>query len=347
MWIPLQILRTTLINQHRVFLISSPMKRSEAVEKMKAVIRRKHLALATEDNYCHWLRRFLEWVSSHPSCPVDPAKRMEGFLSDLARSDVAASTQNQAFSAVLFFYRHVLGQEPGRVDALRAKRPQFLHHAPAKPDVLRLLDAVQDTPLYPYRLIACLIYGAGLRVSEPLCIRIRDIDLGSRRLVIRQAKQHKDRLVPIPSVLVDPITRQISAARVVWHRAVAAQVPVKLPHQLGKKYRSAGFEFPWFWLFPAAESCADPRTGDRVWWRCLESGVQKAVRRAAVSAGLGSSITPHHLRHAWATHAIDAGASVRDLQAILGHRSLETTMIYVHPEIERVQSPLDALRVAL
>jgi site-specific recombinase XerD len=324
------------------------MKRAEALAEISRICRFKHYSLNTEETYCHWTGRFFSWLAAHhDEVGPEPSQRMEGFLSDLARQDVAAATQNQAFSAILFFYRHVMKQEPGRVDSLRAKRPQFLRHAPPQADVVRLLNAVENTPIYPFKLIACMLYGCGLRVSEPLEIRIRDLDLGNKRVIIRQAKGAKDRMVPIPDCLIPAIQNQIQAARVVWQRAVSQGIPAKLPSQLGRKYRSAGSEFAWFWLFPMPSACTDPRGGQKVWWHCLPTGVQKALRKAGNSAGINGLIRPHDLRHAWATHAHDSGASVRDLQEILGHKSLETTMIYVHTEIERVSSPIEALKIAL
>lgn len=324
------------------------MKRSEALAEISRICKFKHYALTTEDTYIHWTSRFFTWLQkNHSEFPEEPSARMEGFLSDLARSDVSAATQNQAFSALLFFYRNVMKQEPGNVNALRAKRSIYLRHAPSREDVKKLLTAVEDSPQYPFRLIACMLYGCGLRVSEPLGIRIRDIDLGNKRVIIRQAKGAKDRMVPIPEILIEPIQIQIAAARAVWHRAVSWTVPVKLPHQLGKKYKSSGGEFAWFWLFPMPSSCIDPRSGDRVWWHCLPTGVQKSLRKAGAAAGISGMIRPHDLRHSWATHAHDAGASIRDIQEILGHNSLETTMIYVHTEIERVASPLQSLDIAI
>jgi integrase len=322
------------------------MTKDQALAELKRVLRMRHYALSTTENYAHWTKRFFEFLASRRDLDTTPAVRMEAFLSALARTRCSASTQNQAFNALLFFYRHVVGIDPGRVEALRARRPKFARHAPTRDQVRALLREVRDTPVYPYRLIVSFLYGCGLRVSEPLGIRIRDIDLGKARVLIRQAKGFKDRIVPIPPSLIEPIRRQIEAAEAVHARAVAAGIPTKLPNRLADKYRRAAGQFTWFWLFPAAFDCADPddESGrSRVWWHCLDSGVQKAMREACERAGLPGVLTPHHLRHAWATHAIDAGASVRDVQEILGHKSLETTMQYLHSEIERVVSPLETL----
>lgn len=325
------------------------MTKDQALNDLKALMHARHYALSTVQNYLHWTGRFFDWLRRHRSAPLDPRARMEGFLTDLAKSDCAASTQNQAFNAILFFYREIVKHEPGNINALRARRPKFARHAPSRDQVRALLDAVRDTPVYPYRLILKLIYGCGLRVSEPLGIRIRDIDLSTGRLLIRQAKGAKDRVVQIPPSLVPAIRDQIEASKAVHARAVAEGIPAKLPHRLALKYRAAGLQFAWWWLFPAQHPCDDPADlarCTRVWWHCLDTGVQKAMREACARAGLPGALSPHHLRHAWATHAADAGASVRDIQAVLGHKSLETTMVYVHPEIERVVSPIESLGLA-
>lgn len=271
---------------------------------------------------------------------------MEAYLTDLAKSRVSASTQNQAFNAILFFYRNVLKTDPGKVDALRARRPKMTRHAPTRQQVAAMLDQVRNTSVYPFRLIVSLLYGSGLRVSEPINLRVRDVDLSKSRLILRQAKGAKDRVVTIPPSLVEPLRQQIAAARIVFERAVAEKIPVKLPNRYSCKNPSAGYQFSWFWVFPAPNACADPDDitgGTKVWWHCLDTGIQKAMREACLRAGLPGALTPHHLRHAWATHSIDAGASIRDVQEILGHKSLETTMQYVHAEIERVPSPLESL----
>lgn len=322
------------------------MTKTEAITEMQRILKMRHYAVSTRESYTHWLGRFIDYLRRNRSLPLAPSVRMEAFLSDLARSRCAASTQNQAFNALLFFYRNVLKTDPGKVDALRARRPKFARHAPTRQQVRALLEEVRNTPVYPFHLIVSLLYGCGLRVSEPLNLRIRDIDLSKGHITIRQGKGAKDRVVSIPPSLTAPLTSQIDASRRVFDRAMTAGVPVKLPNRYASKNPAASRQFAWFWIFPAANDCADPddETGNtRVWWHCLDTGVQKAMREACSRAGLSGVLTPHHLRHAWATHAADAGASIRDIQSILGHKSLETTMQYIHPEIDRVVSPLESL----
>jgi integrase len=322
------------------------MTKNQAITELERVLRMRHYAYSTTQNYVHWIGRFFNYLAKHRDLENVPAVRMESFLSDLARSNCSASTQNQAFNALLFFYRNVIGSDPGNVDALRARRPKFTRHAPTRDQVAAMLSQVRDTPVYPYHLILSLIYGCGLRVSEPLNLRIRDLDFSTCRIVIKQAKGAKDRLVAMPPSLIEPLRLQVEAAKAVQARAVAQGVPCKLPNRLSAKYQRAAFQPVWFWLFPAAQPCVDPTATEGaplVWWHCLDSGVQKAMREACQRAGLDGALTPHHLRHACATHLADSGVPIRDIQEILGHQSLETTMQYVHPQVDRFISPLESL----
>lgn len=316
------------------------MKVEEAVRRLRDVARRKHLSLATEDAYAGWLARyaaFLDRLDGAASLAAE--QKMEAFLTAEARRGVAASTQNQAFNALLFFYRDVMGRELSGIDALRAKTPARIRTAPELDDVRALLGAVRDLHGYPTRLIVRLIYGCGLRVTEPLNLRIKDVKLAESRLVLRGAKGGKDRIVAIPCSLARELREQVDAARVIWRRDVSARIPVALPGLLAAKYPQHAHAWSWSWLFPAHHPCAHPRTGATVRWRCHEANVQRAVKLAA--RGLGLVITPHQLRHAYATHALRAGANVRDLQAAMGHASLETTAGYLHPECGRLASPLE------
>jgi integron integrase len=318
------------------------MKPEEAVKKLVEVLRLRHYSFDTERCYVSWLRRFMRAASTDKTSTTSEA-RVERFLTQLARADVSASTQNQAFNAILFFYRDVLKTPLQNISALRARRPARLRHAPSRADVAAMFDNLKDLGGYPTRLIVGLIYGSGLRVSEPLNLRIKDVDLAASRLTIRAAKGDKDRVVPIPCRLMPDLAAQIKFAEAVSARDKASGIPVPLPGRLAIKYPSYQFSKGWAWLFPACSTCRHPRTGETVRWHCLDVTVQRAVRAAVISADLATPFTPHHLRHGYATHAMEAGAMVRDLQAVMGHVSLETTAGYLHPEAGRVISPLDSL----
>lgn len=306
---------------------------------LRNVVRLKHFSLSTEDSYASWLRRFCRFAQK--LSPMTSERKIESFLSALARDDVSASTQNQAFNALLFFYQECLGQKLSGIDSLRAKRAAFIRRAPSVDEVRALLNDVRDESAYPVRLVVKLLYGCGLRITEPLSLRIRDVDIADSRFIIRQAKGRKDRVVPIPCMVIREIQAQTEAARVVWQRDVAAQVPIKLPGQLGRKYPYAQASWQWAWLFPQAAPCRDPRTGAIVRWHMLESCVQRAVQRAG--RRLGFDIKPHELRHAYATHCLNGGQNPHAIQQAMGHKSLDTTMGFLHSEAMSVRSPLEVL----
>lgn len=315
------------------------MKIEEALRRTRAVVRLKHYSLATEECYCGWIARFARAAREMP-VKLTSEQRLERFLTDLARADVAASTQNQAFNAILFFYKHVVRRELGNVAGLRARREPTVRFAPSIAQTRLILQDVRDLHGYPTRLIVHLLYGCGLRVSEPLNLRIKDVQLDDSQLTIKCAKGGKDRVVALPCALAPAIEQQLRLARVMWERDAAAGLPVTLPGRLAQKYPEAAFAWQWYWLFPSAWPCLHPRTGEQVRWRCHEANVQRCVKEAARKHGLNGLVTPHSLRHAYATHAMQRGAFVRDVQCALGHVSLETTMGYLHSEAKRVESPL-------
>lgn len=327
------------------------MQLSSVLTRTREVCRRKHLAWATEEAYTGWIRRYASFLRALSLKNLDRGlsseAKFERFLTRLATSGCAASTQNQAFNAILFLYKEVLGKPWERVQALRAKRPPQVRTAPSRQQVASLLEKVDDVHDYPTRLLVQLLYGCGLRVSEPLNLRIKDVDLENSRLVIRDAKGGKSRVVPLPCSLVPPLQEQMRKARLIWEADQLKGVPVPLPGRLGFKYPKAAKSWAWYWLFPAHRPCKHPRSGEVVRWRVHESNVQKAVRWAARKCNLEGAVTPHVLRHAYATHVMQQGAYVRDVQVLLGHNSLETTMQYLHTEAGRVQSPLESLTASL
>lgn len=312
------------------------MKLDQAIELMRSVIRRKHLSHSTEENYLQWLARFARFVSER--CPQGaPELKMEAFLTQLARQEVSASTQNQAFCALLFFYREVLKVTVGKVDSLRAKKPVHLRYAPERSEVLTLLNNLKDESEYPTTLIIKLIYGCGLRVCEPLDLRVKDVLLSESKLVIRGAKGGKDRFVSIPCSLITGLLAQMDLARCVSEKDRLSGLPVKLPGLLATKYPHWQFSTKWAFVFPAHRPCEFRGLTCR--WRCHEANIQRAVRRAARPLKL--DITPHHLRHAYATHCLNGGQNPRAIQQAMGHQSLETTMGYLHAEALSVRSPLE------
>jgi site-specific recombinase XerD len=254
----------------------------------------RHLSINTEKTYTHWLTRygvFLKHENRFAQATTTEAK-MEAFLTRLAKTGMSASTQNQAFNALLFFYREVLKQNLGSVDALRAKRPAGVRHCPSQAEVNQLLAAVTDIYRYPTRLIGHLLYACGLRVSEPLNLRIKDVDFKQQRLYLHHAKGNKGRVVLLPHCLIEPLQRQITIARTVAEKDRTRGIPIALPGLLGKKYPWAARSERWSWVFPSHTICRDPRTGMLVRWRCHEGNIQRAVKWAAQKCHL-EGLTPH------------------------------------------------------
>jgi integrase len=319
--------------------------RSEVTSMVRSKVRLLHFALGTEDAYCGWVARYYDFCKDIPA-DLPAEQKAAKFLTDLAvRRKVAARTQNQAFAALLFLYKQVLGKPLRDVEALRAKRPYHERIAPSREQIRLFRGAVENTPATPAKLIVDLLYGCGLRVSEPLELRVKDVLWGEGtrgHLLLRGAKGGKDRRVPIPQSCVAPLRVQMERSRAVydWDRVNAPNVGVTLPYSLASKYPSAPFQWQWFWVFPAQSHCTDPRAGNRVRYHILVDCVQRSVQRAAEKVGLDGLITPHVLRHAYATHSKESLDSLRQL---LGHSSLETTAGYLHPVVDRASNPLDDL----
>lgn len=321
-------------------------KQREKMEAMMRVcrdkMRVKGMALSTEDSYLWHIRSYIEFLAEHGREVADVKGRIEAFLTRMAHGGCAAATQNQALNALKFLYEVGRGEKlPEGIDALRARRPVHHRTALSEEQTLALLAAVPDVAGYPTRLVAWWLYGSGLRVSEPLNLRIKDVDLPNRRAMIRGAKGGKDRTVTIPDCLVPLIETQMKAARAVWEGDARMGMPVELPGALARKYPRAPLAWQWAWLFPAHKPCEHPRSGERVRWRLHEANVQKAVRFAARKLDLDGLATPHVLRHCWATHQLRAGQNIKAIQDALGHKHLETTMVYLHTEGQKMPSPLD------
>lgn len=311
----------------------------QAIERARAVIRRQHKAIATEQTYLHWLARYIRALRHLPA-ELSSEQKMERFLTELAlKQNVSASTQNQAFNAILFFYKDVLGVELKNIQALRATRPAQLRHAPTVEETRRLIAAIRDVGGYPVNLIVRLLYGCGLRVTEPLNLRIKDVDLANGRLFLKGAKGGKDRVVALPCSLTEEIRSQMDYARAVWKRDGQARIPLEIPGQLARKYPEYKFAWPWAWLFPQRHPCKHPRTGEWVRYRMHEANVQQAVKEARRK--LGVMILPHELRHAYATHCLERGVNLKALKEAMGHAQIETTIGYCHADALSVPSPLE------
>jgi integron integrase len=266
------------------------------------------------------------------------------FLTDLAvRHSVAGSTQNQAFNALLFFYRHVLRKEFGKLDGVvRAKRRPYV------PVVLsrREVDAVLAKVMPPYQLVAQLLYGCGLRLTECLELRVQCFNLDAGLLTIHDGKGQKDRTVPLPQAIIPEIRAQLEAVKETLRRDLEAGFAgTFLPGQLEKKFQSAAKSFIWQWFFPAATLTKVGGNGERRRYHLHDSHVQMAVKRAAEIAGITKRVSPHTFRHSYASHLLMAGYDLPTIQRLLGHGDVKTTMIYVQTvpmmTTKEAKSPLD------
>ena len=273
---------------------------------------------------------------------------IEKYLTHLAvNKHVGATTQNQAFYAVLFLYREILKIDAGNIQALRAPEKKRLPVILSKPETFRVLDYVEGDP---YNLIARLLYGSGMRLNEALQLRIKDVDFFGCLITVRGGKGDKDRTVPLPRILVKPLMDQVGIARSFHNMDIQRGMPgVYVPNALDRKYPNIGTEWGWFWIFPAEQYSTDPETKIYRRHHIHETGVQKAVKIARRASGVAGFITPHTFRHCFATHLLQDGYNIRVVQELLGHKDVKTTMIYTHCMLPAGQagviSPLDKIPV--
>jgi integron integrase len=309
---------------------------------MRERIRASHYSLRTERAYLMWVRRFVAFHGRRSPRELGAAD-VTGFLSSLAtRSAVAASTQNQALAAILYLYREVLGLELEWLDDIvRAKRPRRIPTVLTEAEVDALLSRMEG----PTGLMARLMYGTGMRLSECVSLRVKDVDLERREIVVRQGKGAKDRMTMLPATLVEPLGAQLVRSRAVFDRDRERDLPgVELPFALERKYPNAGREWPWQWVFPQDHLSVDPRSRIRRRHHFYEQTLGRAIGVAARRARIAKHVSSHTLRHSFATHLMQRGYDIRTIQELLGHKDVSTTMIYTHV-LNRggrgVVSPLD------
>lgn len=312
------------------------------LEEVRRAIRVRHYSKRTEQAYVGWIRRFV--IATGRRHPRELGGReVEAFLTRLASDhDVAAGTQNQALAALLFLYKEVLKVDlPWMEDVVRAKRPRRIPAVLSREETARLLAVLDGQPW----LMAALLYGTGMRLMECMRLRVKDVDFARNEIVVRDGKGGKDRRVPLPQRLREALAAAVERARVLHVHDVAQGVgEVWLPHALARKYPNAGHELGWQYVFPAPRLSRDPRSGRTRRHHVDESVLQRAIKRAREAAGIDKPATCHTLRHSFATHLLDAGADIRTVQELLGHKDVATTQIYTHV-LQRgaggVLSPLD------
>jgi integron integrase len=314
------------------------------MDRLRAQIRLRHFSLRTEEAYTGWVRRYIVFHGKR-----NPDQMGEGeirdFLSFLAsQRNVAASTQNQALAALLFLYREVLGRPMESVDVgVRAKRPERLPVVLRRDEVRRVLHAMSGTP----SLVAGLLYGSGLRLTEALELRIKDIDFDRGEIRLRDGKGRKDRVTMLSNAVQTPLREHLDFVRKLHERDLADGAGrVVLPDALSWKYPNAERELGWQWVFPATTCYVENETGIRRRHHLHETVVQRAIKDAVRKAGILKPASCHTLRHSFVTHLLEAGYDIRTVQELLGHRDVRTTMIYTHVLNKGgrgVQSPADRL----
>lgn len=319
-----------------------PNPKLKLLDQVSEVMRLKHYSLRTESTYREWIKRFILFHGKrHPNEMGAP--EVSRFLSDLALTHhVAASTQNQAFNALLFLYREVLHRELGQLqEVTRAKRPQRLPTVLSKGEVDAVLAAMSGT----FRLMATLLYGTGMRLMECVRLRVKDLDFAQNQIIVREGKGFKDRVTILPESLKEPLKEHLKRVKELHQRDLAGgNGRVYLPYALAEKHPSADREWGWQYVFPAASLSRDPRGGMVRRHHVNEQGLQRAVKEAVRLAGLTKPASCHTLRHTFATRLLENGYDIRTVQELLGHASVLTTQIYTHVMSKPglgVRSPVD------
>ena len=322
---------------------------SKTLGEMRQAIRIKHYSYRTERSYMDWAERFFQYASHVKKKDVQSAsldsRDIKDFLSYLAlKRRVSASTQNQAFNALLFLFRGVLKIEPGDLSkAVRAKRGQRLPVTLSIEEVQKLFKHVKGLNL----LILQLLYGSGLRLMELARLRVKDIDFGQNLIFVRESKGDKDRTTILPQTVKNILKLHIDEVKALHDKDLAGGYgEVYLPDALERKYQNAAKEWGWQYVFPSSKLSVDPRSGKIRRHHISEKTIQNTVKEAVKKAGIVKHASVHTLRHSFATHLLMNGVNIREIQNLLGHKHLETTMIYTHVIRDMVsvpKSPLDNL----
>jgi integron integrase len=324
----------------------SPNPGLTRMDQVREALRSYHDAYRTEQAYGHWIRRSSHSFGGKTHPNRLGATDVERVLSHLAtEGQVSASTQRQALNALVFLYRDVLHKPlESAIAPVRSKRHQRPPTVLTQAEVQRLLTVMTGR----HALMARLLYGGGLRLLECIRLRIQDVDFGQGLIFVRGGKGGKDRTTILPRNLREALQADIEAVNALHHQDLEEGFgDVYLPEALARTYPKAARETGWHWVFPARARSLDPRSGRELRHHVLESGLQKAVKRAAAQAGLDKKVGCQTLRHSFATHMLEHGVNIRVLQDLLGHADVKTTEIYTHVmarDIRQLQSPLDRLQ---
>jgi integron integrase len=317
------------------------------LDETKQLIRLKHYSYSTERTYMDWINRFFQYIRQTKGGFVDRVNSsdIKNYLTHLAITKrVSSSTQNQAFNALLFLFRDVLKADIGDIsDTVRAKRGQKLPVVLSIAEVKAIFDCLSGTGL----LIAQILYGSGLRLMELARLRIMDVDFNMQTLTVRSGKGDKDRTTVLPETVKDRLRDHVEKVKALHEKDLAKGYgQVYLPDALSRKYPNAAKEAGWQYVFPSSRMSVDPRSGKVRRHHISDKAIQLAVGTAVKKAGIVKHVSVHTLRHSFATHLLQSGVNIREIQDLLGHKSVETTMIYTHvlrDMSNAPQSPLDAL----
>lgn len=312
------------------------------LDQLRDRIRIKHYSIRTETQYVQWVRRYILFHGKqHPRELGPPA--VEAFLTHLAvDGKVAAATQNQALSALLFLYREVLGIDlPWMNDVTRAKRSRRLPVVLTREEVRVVLAEMEGV----HGLLVRLLYGSGMRLMEAIRLRVKDVEFSRNEILVRDGKGAKDRVTMLPESIKTDLQTHLVKRRALYEQDKAVgRASVYLPDALARKYPNAPTEWGWQYVFPSGSYSIDPRSGEERRHHLGEKLLQRAMKRAVQAAGLAKPATPHTLRHSFATHLLERGQDIRTIQELLGHKDVATTMVYTHvlnKGGKGVASPLD------
>ncbi len=316
-------------------------KKPKLLDQVRNSLRQRNYSYRTEQAYVSWIKRFILFHNKrHPD--EMGAKEIEEYLTYLAVDQkVAPATQSQALNSILYLYKQILKRDVGAIQALRPRGSKHLPTVLTPEEASKILSLLNGQ----IQLMAKLLYGSGLRVSEVLRLRVKDIEFGQSQILVRDSKGNKDRVTMLPQSLLEPLKKHISKVKILYEADQKNNVNgVELPYALEKKYPSAGKEWAWQWVFPSDNLSKDPRTGIVRRHHRYGSSLRKRIKAAAKKAGVQKPVTPHTFRHSFATHLLENNYDIRTVQELLGHKSVKTTMIYTHvlnKGASAVQSPLD------
>ena len=317
----------------------------DVFDRLVTEIRQRHYSIRTEQAYVYWVVRFIVFHNKKDPAELvrDDIVRFLEFL--VVQRNVSASTQCQALNALIFFYKNVFNRAEELGDFIRAKKPRRLPVVLSRDEISRIFNELSNET---HKFMAMLMYGSGMRLMECARLRVQDIDLDYKLIIVRNGKGKKDRVVPMPEKLCLNLKQQIKKVNDLHKEDIEMGLgEVYMPYALSRKYPNAAKELAWQFLFPSMRNAVDPRSGVVRRHHIHHNNIQKSIKRAALQAGIHKRVSSHVLRHSFATHLLESGYDIRTLQELLGHADVSTTMIYTHvlnkPGVA-VSSPLDGLQ---